>query len=731
MDKLSAGQKLLDKFKNVYNLEGYELILKSYMFAKKAHDSQKRCSGEEYFIHPMQVSEILCDMHMDAFCISASLLHDVVEDTKYTIDDLSKLFGDTVAKLVQGVTNLAKIKFMSKEDEQTENMRRLLLAMADDVRVLLIKLADRLNNMRTLQHLSRERQINNARETLEIYAPLASRMGLSHMKCELEDLSMKYLYPEDYNNLIVEVPRILQSRQHFVNRVIHELEDKIKEIGVEGEVNGRQKHFYSIFRKMKAQGKTVDQIYDIIAVRVIVESEKDCYAVLGGIHTMYKPVPGRFKDYISMPKKNRYRSLHTTVMTNYGIPFEIQIRTREMHEQAEFGLAAHWKYKQDNKVVTNKDIDDKIRWIRDVLDLQGEVKESHDFIDSIKIDLFNTEVYVFSPKGDVFNLPAGATLVDFAYYVHSRVGDKCVGGKVNSRIVPLDTKLQNGDIVEILTNNNSKGPSRDWLNICASPSTKAKIKQFFKKSQKEDNIKIGKDMLTLEAKRRNVSLNTPESIKVLEQVCARYTLSSIEDLYASVGYGGLTVNQIIPKLVEVNKKEEVAPPSVVSDTFNYQDLKKSHDSLRQNKSNRSASDILIKGHEGLLVKVARCCNPVPYDNIVGYVSRGRGVSVHRADCTNIMGLEKERLIEAEWGHAISNDFLATLSIYGENRSGLLAEITATLNNNNIGIEMINAKVQKDNCCIITVSVQLKSTELLEYIIKKLSNLKSIISVNRV
>ena len=712
-------EKLLEKINNLYSVKNRKLVLKAYDFAKKAHDGQFRVSGEEYFTHPCHVAEILADLHFDSATIQAALLHDVLEDTQVTEEEMKKEFGSEVLMLVKGVTKLDKLQFKNAEDEQAENLRKMLFAMAKDIRVLIIKLADRLHNMRSLSSLSRPRQIAMARETLEIYAPLAGRIGISQIKCELDDLSMMYLYPEEYAELVKMVSSKLSERQQFVDELCQTIREKLKEMKLNGEVFGRPKHLYSIFRKMTTKGKAFDQIYDLSAVRVIVDTDKDCYAVLGAIHTIWKPIPGRFKDYIAMPKPNLYQSLHTTVMTVYGVPFEIQIRTRAMHTIAEYGIAAHWRYKEGVLGTDlSTDFNYKLGWLKQEVEAQGELENSKEFMDSLKIDLFSDEVFVFSPKGDVISLPVGSTAVDFAYHIHSAIGNKCVGAKINRKIVSLFTELNNGDIVEIITSNSAKGPSRDWLKFVKTSSARAKIRQFFKKEMLEENIKQGREMLEKEAKRRGYSYNDDLANESwLNYVMQRYSLTSLDDLYASVGYGGVTTNQILLKLIEFYKKEVQAQKVVASSP--------------QTISRTPSGGVIIKGYDDFLIRLSHCCNPVPGDEIVGYISRGRGVSVHRKDCPNVKGMEKERLIEASWPNDVSNKaFIATLQINTENIAGLLASITTLISSQKISITSASARVEKNDSAVIVISVEITNTKTLNELMDKIRALHGVIEVFR-
>lgn len=711
--------ELLQKLKKNFSEAEFQELKAAYDFSAAAHEGQKRQTGEPYFIHPCAVVNVLVDLGFDdVSTLVAAFLHDVLEDTPVTSDELEQKFGKEVLELVEGVTKLDKIKFVSAEDEQAENLRKMFFAMAKDYRVIIIKLADRLHNMRTLDALKPEKQIKIATQSLKIYAPLAGRLGLSFVKCELEDLAMRYLYPDDYYELVEFIKTKSKERQQFIEKICDELKAKLQELGIEGEVNGRQKHLYGIYKKMLKQGKNIEQIYDISAVRVIVNEVQDCYTVLGAIHTMWMPLPGRFKDYIAMPKPNGYQSLHTTVITRFKETFEIQIRTYEMHRIAEYGIAAHWKYKEGKTGATK--IDDQINWLREVMDTQRESSDSHEFLENIEGNVFTDEVYVFTPKGKVLNLPVGSTTVDFAYAIHSAVGNKCIGAKVNGKIVPLNTVLNTGDIVEILTTNSGKGPSRDWIKFVKTASARTKIRQYFKKEMKEENIKRGKDMLEREAKRRGYNLSELLSTAGLNYIMNRYTLSSIDDLYASVGFGGLTTNQIIVKLIDYFKRDLLSKNPVA-------EIKTTSTTGKSS----SGNGVLIRGYDDFLVRLSHCCNPVPGDKIVGYVSRGRGVSVHCVDCPNVKNMEPERLIEAKWDDVISQNFLASLKIYCENKGGILAAVTTIISNMKISITGAFARSDNDNgTAEITVMLEVKSTDQVEDVIKKLKTLPEVIDVHR-
>ena len=697
----------------VFTPQQAHILDKACDYAEKMHDGQKRESGEPYIVHPVAVANILLDLGLDYCTIAAALLHDVVEDTPSTESDIREMFGDEICTLVMGVTKLAKIEFKSKEEEQAENFRRMFFAMAKDIRVILIKLADRLHNMRTISSLSQARQEAMAKETLEIYAPLASRLGLSYFKCELEDLCLKVLHPAVYESLAKEVAYKRRERQELVNAICKRLTDLLHELKIKGEVSGRPKHFYSIYKKMLAGNRTFEQIYDLTAVRVIVENVRDCYEVLGMIHTMWKPIPGRFKDYIAVPKPNNYQSLHTTVMTSYGMPFEIQIRTYEMHKIAEYGIAAHWKYKEHR--TDSDDLDEKLSWLRGVMDAGGDAESPQEFYESLKFDLYSGQVFIFTPRGDVVVLPEGATPVDFAYSVHSEVGNKCVGAKINNKIVPLETKLETGDYVEIITSNNSKGPSRDWLRFVKTTQARTKIRAFFKKEMKEENIKRGKDMLEREARARGYTLSQLFVPKWLDVVMQRYSISSLDDLYASVGYGGFTVNQILLKLIDFYKREAES---------------KKTPSFSESGAKPHGQGIIVKGHDDLLVRLAHCCNPVPGDEIIGFISRGRGIAIHRAGCPNLKNIEPFRLIEAHWADAGAAPFVVTLQIEARNSGGLLAKITSVISGLKLSINSMNARIDKYDRAIINVGVRVSAIEQIETIMDKLRQIEEVEKVFR-
>lgn len=711
-------QRLLARCQLIYTKQQRETVEEALSYATAKHGDQKRVSGEPYITHPIAVANILLDLGMDYSSVCAALLHDVIEDTDATEEDLRTKFGDGITELVLGVTKLKKISFKSKEQEQAENFRKMFFAMAKDIRVLIIKLADRLHNMRTVEALSRERQEALANETLEIYSRLASRLGLSYMKCEMEDICLKVLHPEAYEELVREVSLKRAERQEIVDRLCTELRAMMKEHGLTGEVSGRPKHFYSIYKKMTEKHKTFEQIYDLTAVRIIVNNVEACYEVLGLIHSKWKPIPGRFKDYIAVPKPNNYQSLHTTVMTNFGTPFEIQIRTYEMHRIAEYGIAAHWKYKEQqagHSDLTNSD--EQLTWLRGVMDAQGEAADPQELYESLKVDLYEGQVFIFTPKGDVVVLPEGSTPIDFAYSVHSEIGNRCVGAKINNRIVPLETKLQTGDYVDIITSNNAKGPSRDWLRVVKTTQARTKIRAWFKKEMKEENIRKGKEMLELEAKRLGYnlpSLLVPEWLNVVMQ---RYSISSLDDLYASIGYGGYSVHQILPKLIDFYRKEKKAKEQILG--------KNPNGSGRKN-----AAAILIDGQPDLLCRIARCCSPVPGDDIVGYVSNGRGVTVHRRGCPNLAGVDAKKFISASWGDKTDSSFVVSLQIIANNSDNLIVDVSTIISGLKLSIHSINGRVDRNEMATLTIGVNVNSIKEIDLLVSKLQQLPAVSKVFR-
>ncbi len=695
------------------------LLIKAYEYAKEAHANQKRASGEPYFIHPCEVAEILMDLGLDAATIAAALLHDVIEDTACTQEDIRREFGEEVLALVSGVTKLEKIVFKSKEDENAENFRKIFVAMAKDVRVIIIKLADRLHNMRSLNFLSHERQQRMASETLDIYSPLAGRLGISQIKCELEDLCLKYLDPESYEYLVYNIREKLSERQEFVNNIVGEIKELMQADGVVGEVFGRPKHFYSIYKKMKNKGLTLEQIYDLTAVRVIVKDMSQCYTLLGRIHEQWKPIPGRIKDYIATPKPNKYQSLHTTVMTKYGQPFEIQIRTEEMHHVAEFGIAAHWKYKEGRTDGQESNLESRLSWLREVMEWQGDLKDSKEFINALKTELYSHELLVFTPRGKVISLPPGATPIDFAYAIHSEVGNHCTGARVNSKIVPLTTTLEVGDVVEIITSPNSKGPSRDWLKFIQSSSAKAKIRQFYKNELKEENIRIGQLKLEEEAKKRGFTLPTLLTDESFKRIGERFSFNEREEMFAAVGYGSISVNQILFKLIDFYRKET---PMAAFEVH------------AGDGGGRTPGGVLINGQAGMLVRFAGCCSPVPGDKIVGYTSRGRGVVIHREDCINMQKEEvKERLLPASWQVApgAKQRYNANISIRATDQGAALAVLSFVVGEMKLSITSVNGRIDKNRDAVLEAQISLTDSSEVDLLIKKMQADKRIYEVHRI
>ena len=715
-------EDLLEKIK-LYNSNPDEELLKgAFDYAKEAHGNQLRKSGELFFSHPLEVANILATLEMDCQSIAAGLLHDVIEDTEHSQREIKEKFGEDVAMLVEGVTKLEKIPFTSKEEQQIENLRKMFLAMASDVRVIIIKLADRLHNMRTLKSMSDEKQREKAKETLDVFAPLAHRLGISRIKWELEDLALRYLDPIAYYEIVESIDQKKHERDKYIEDVILSITEKIKGIGIKAQVKGRAKHFYSIFRKMYAQNKSIDEIYDLFAVRIIVNSITECYAILGLVHESYKPIPGRFKDYIAMPKPNMYQSLHTTVIGPNGSPFEIQIRTWDMHRTAEYGIAAHWKYKEGS--VGKDKLDDKLEWIRNMLDVQNELgnSDAEEFMKTLKIDLFSDEVFVFTPNGDVINLPAGSCPIDFAYAIHSEVGNKMIGAKINGKITTIDQTLQTGDIVEVLTTPTSRGPSMDWLKIVKTSQARQKINQWFKTHNRDANIVKGKEMVDKELRKAEVPNLNEYKEKFAFLAMKKFDIKSVDDMYAAIGHEGPVGNKVFKKLQDEIKK------MTVSDTG----LKPKMQTGQQ-KHTHSSNGIIVKGVDNCLVRLSKCCNPVPGDEIVGYITRGRGVSVHRVDCINVTNAtenEENRMIDVSWDTNYNSSFAAHLVITGINRNNIILEMTAELSNIHVGLNGINARVQKDGLCVIELEIDVSDGNQLDMVIKKLMNIQGIFEVKR-
>ena len=700
-------------------------VLKAFELADKAHEGQFRASGEPYIMHPLAVADILAHLQIDHITLMAALMHDVVEDTSYSKEDLEEMFGSEVAFLVDGVTKLNQFQYETKEDRQMENYRKMILAMAKDVRVVVIKLGDRLHNMRTLKHMRSDKQKRIAKETLEIFAPLAHRLGIFNVKWELEDLSFRYLEPEKYYDLVDQMKQKRQVREDIVNDTMSQLTKALGEANIKADIKGRPKHFYSIYKKMKKDNRDLSQIYDLLAVRVIVDSIPDCYAVLGIAHSLWKPLPYRFKDYISMPKSNMYQSLHTTVIGTMGQPVEIQIRTWEMHRVSEYGVAAHWRYKEGNKN-GDKEFDQKVAWLRQVLEWQ-DTSNPTELVNALKLDVFSGEVFVFTPKGDVVKLPIGSVPLDFAYRVHTDVGHRCVGAKVNGKIVPLDYTLQNGDIVDIITSKTSK-PSLDWLNIVGSSESKSKIRNWFKRENKAENIEKGLEALEKEAKRLNYSWKELIADNRLQQVTKQLKAGTEEEMFAACGYGGIPVSTVLLRLIELYKKSKEAEESKRSTEQIIEKLKS-----QGQKKTKNGTGVLVKGEAGVMVRMAKCCNPVPGDDIIGYITRGRGVSVHRSDCTSLGHTPEdlERMIEVSWDGSSGESFHVGIDIQAYDRNGLLMEVMAVLSELKITITNINAKVQEDTKNVsINVTVDIRDISQLDFVMTKLRRIREVYTVQR-
>ena len=722
---MDDGYKRLIRKIRKYNPDcDFDLIEKAHNISLEAHQGQQRVSGDPFIVHPMEVANILADFELDCTAIVAGILHDTIEDTTCTYKEIKEKFGEEVASLVDGVTKLGKIPYTSKEELQAENLRKMFLAMAKDIRVMLIKLADRLHNMRTLKYMSPEKQIEKAKETLEIYAPLAHRLGISKIKWELEDLCFRYLDSKGYYELVNKIGQKRREREAFIAKIIETLQEKTIEIGIEARIEGRPKHFYSIYRKMIQQNKTLDQIFDLFALRVIVNSVKDCYAVLGLVHEIYKPMPGRFKDYIAMPKPNMYQSLHTTLIGHEGIPFEVQIRTWEMHRVAEVGIAAHWRYKEGK--AADEGSDNKLSWLRQLLEWQKEMRDASEFMETLKIDLFTDEVFVFTPKGDVISLPAGSTPIDFAYYIHSAIGNKMSGAKVNNKLVPIEYVLKNGDIVEILTSSNVHGPSRDWLKIVKSSQAKNKINQWFKKEKREENIIRGKEMIERELKKQAFTYNQLFKPEWVEIIIKKYTFSSLDDIYAAIGYGAMTANRVISRLKEEYRK------SIKLDEFTEHMAEAIEQKKKTVTKNLPENGVIVKGIKNCLVRISRCCNPVPGDDIIGYITRGRGVSIHRKDCINITNNidGDNRLIEVSWYTSNNVAYKADITVMANDRTALLMDITNVIGEAKIPLKAMNARTTKDQIAIMNLTLEITNTEQLEKIIKKIRRVNGVFEVTR-
>lgn len=705
-----------------------KIVMKAYNYAKEMHGDQLRKSGEPYIIHPVQVAYTLAELELDEHTVCAALLHDVVEDTVVTKEELTKEFCEEIAEMVDGVTKLGKLGYTSIEEQQVENYRKMFLAMGKDIRVILIKLADRLHNMRTLKFLSRERQIANAKETMDLYAPLANRLGVYSLKWELEDLSFKYLYPEEYREIVEGIDKKREERLKFIDVIMDQIKVELKKQKIDAEVTGRAKHLYSIYKKMKRDNITLDQIYDLFALRIIVNSIKDCYAALGVVHELYNPMPGRFKDYIAVPKPNMYQSLHTTLIGQKGTPFEVQIRTWDMHKIAEYGIAAHWAYKESSfakgKKANVKVEDDKLAWVRETLEWQKDEQDPENFMQTLKKELFEDEVYIFTPKGAIKVLPKGSTPIDFAYQIHEQIGHKMVGCKINSKMMPIITKLENGDIVEILTSDQSKGPSRDWLKFVKSSGARNKILSWYKKNQRAENIEKGKDLIEKEIKKIGMKHDDLFKTEFIQAALNRYKFNSMDDMFASVGFGSISQGKIIARILEEYRK-----------IHHEENLEKTLEELskeRIHKEKPSQNGVVVKGIDNCLVKLSRCCNPVPGDEIVGYITKGRGVSVHRADCVNVKSLltEENRMIDVYWYANNKTTYNVDIEVYANDRAGLLSDIITEIGSNKCKLIAVSSKATKEKLAITELTVEVEDVEQLNKILKALRKIDSVYEVKR-
>ena len=727
-------KELIDKMNTYHPTKEFNMIDRAYHLAVEAHKEQKRKSGEPYIIHPLKVAYILAELELDKETITAGILHDTIEDTQYTYEDIANIFSEEVANLVDGVTKLGKLSYSTKEEMQAENYRKMFMAMAKDIRVILIKLADRLHNMRTLNYMTEAKQREKAQETLDIYAPLAHRLGISKIRTEMEDLCFQYLNPDAYYDLKEKIERKQIERESFVKSIVSDLKQKMEQSGIKGKVEGRSKHFFSIYKKMVNQNKTLDQIYDLFAVRAIVDTVRDCYGVLGVVHTMYTPMPGRFKDYIAMPKPNMYQSLHNTLIGPEGEPFEVQIRTWDMHRTSEYGIAAHWKYKEGkgNKKGTSEEA--KLTWLRQILEWQQDMSDNKEYLDTIKLDLniFNDQVYAFTPQGKVISLPKGSTTIDFAYMIHSAVGNKMVGARVDNKMVSIEYKIQNGDRIEILTSQNSRGPSRDWLNIVKSSQARTKINQWFKNEFKEENILKGRDLIDKDIKKKNYTPSELLKTEWINIVLNKFGFRDWDALCAAVGHGGVKEGQVTNRLIEelLREKKKQEAQNTLLDVLN-------SDVPQKLERHKSKSGVVVKGVGDVAVRFSKCCNPVPGDEIVGFVTRGRGVTIHRTDCINIMNLTEEdrhRLIDAEWdveGKGMANvSYLASMRIIGTEKVGLMLEVSRVFTEEDVSVKSLTIKTTKATA-IFDVSIEVKGKEQLEKIIKRLMKLKDILEIERI
>ena len=727
---METKAKFLEEITSINKNYDTELIGRAFEKSRKLHDGQLRKSGEPYFIHPIAVAKILAQLGMDEETIVGGLLHDVVEDTEYTREELVVDFSEEIALLVDGVTKLGSIKFDTKEEAQAENLRKMFLAMSKDIRVLIIKLADRLHNMRTLEFMREEKKIEKSRETLDIYAPLASRLGIYTVKFELEDISLKYLHPQEYHTLEIEVTEKKEQRVQFINQVIEEIREALDQMNMKYDISGRSKHLYSVYKKMVIQHKQLDEIFDLTAVRVIVENVRDCYAVLGQVHTMWKPIPGRFKDYIAMPKPNMYQSLHTTVLGDNGEPFEIQIRTYEMHRVAEYGIAAHWKYKEGNTKGEQNNEEMKLAWVRQTLEWQKELNDPKEFMETLKMDLFSSQVFVFTPKGEVIDLPAGSTPLDFAFKIHTAVGCKCVGAKVNGKMVTIDHTLNNGDIVEIVTSSNSSGPSVDWLKIAKSSTARTKIRQWLKKENKSDDVAKGKDALDKYIRKKGYDPQQIARSNYMNKGLREMNIATLDELFTQISKGGTLLSRYANLLFGYFNEEKKLEQK--REEERQQKLFEKKDKLQRHQ--RENPGIIVKGADNLMIRVSRCCNPVPGDEIVGFITKGRGISVHRKDCSNITSLpeqEKARFIDVEWEDLkVGKSYAADVCIVSVDRKGIFSDISRACEDMDVHISGVNAKSGKDETVHITLTLSISSTQQMQRVLRTLRNVQGVSNVYR-
>lgn len=723
-------ESLIDKIKANCNNIDIKMVETAYNLAYEAHKDQKRESGEPYIIHPISVAIILAEMGMDTSTIVAGLLHDVIEDTDYNYDEIKDFFNKEVADLVDGVTKLGKIKYKSKEEQQADNVRKMLLAMAKDIRVIIIKLADRLHNLRTLKFMPAEKQKEKAQETLDIYAPLANRLGISKIKWELEDLAFRYIHTEEYYELVHDIAEKRIEREAYISSIIEDLTSNLNIANINSDIDGRPKHFYSIYKKMVNKNKSIEQIFDLTAIRILVNNVKDCYAALGIVHTIYKPIPGRFKDYIAMPKPNMYQSLHTTVIGSQGKTFEIQIRTFEMHKTAEYGIAAHWKYKENgSEPVEEENFENKLTWLEDILEWQNETSDAEEFMEGFKLDLFSDEIFVFTPKGVVINLPSKSTPIDFAYRIHTDVGNRCVGAKVNGKMVTLDYKLKTGEIVEILTSSVAKGPNMDWLNFANSNQAKSKIKQWFKRARKEENIDKGKDLIERECKKQIINFIDLTKGENYDKLIKRYNFHGIEDLYAAVGVGMMSASSVISRL----REGTIAPEKALNQEQINKNIEEQIAKTEKVHKKINTYGITVKGENNLMVRFAKCCNPVHGDDVMGYITKGRGVSVHRRDCSNlkaIMAEEKDKVVEVSWGNSKGAGYTAEIQVRADDRIGLLSDLMILIAETRLHLNALNAKSAKNGLANISIKVKIDSVEQLKELMRKIRKLKGVMDVYR-